>query len=155
MSNPQDDKNQATQWAGKPADGTQVTQTVEPAKEIAVVPAPETAAEPLALVGEAAHPHTLLTPRDGYAVYLFPAATEALGNIIRPYLSTTGDPHILCREVDTGGALIEMTLEADGGEGRSIDIELMLPTNMVRMIVTVKSDGNFGFARKPVQNIAG
>lgn len=148
MSNTQDDNKPVTDWAGKPAEGAQVTQTLEPAGEIAVIPPPAVVPEAPQLVGEAAHPHTLLTPRDGYAVYLFPAAVEALGNIIRPYLSTAGDPHVLCREVDTGGALIEMTLEADGGDGRSIDIELMLPTNMVRMIVTVKSDGNFGFARK-------
>ena len=82
----------------------------------------------------------------GYAVYLFPQALEALGDAIKPYLQEgPGGSHVLCREVDTGGALIEMTLDGLGSDGKSVQLELMIPSNMVRMIVSARSDGAFGF----------
>lgn len=82
----------------------------------------------------------------GYAVFLFPQALEALGEAIRPYLlDGPAGPHVLCREIDTAGALIEMTLEMQTSEGRPISLELMVPTSMVRMIVSARSDGAFGF----------
>ena len=47
----------------------------------------------------------------GYAVFFFPQALEALGEAIKPYLTSQPDgPHIFCREIDTGGAFTEMTL---------------------------------------------
>ena len=54
---------------------------------------------------------------EGYAVFFFPQALEALGEAIKPYLVQVegGEPHILCREIDTAGALIEMTLEGPNG----------------------------------------
>ena len=82
----------------------------------------------------------------GYAVYLFPQALEALGDAIKPYLQQgPGGLHVLCREVDTGGALIEMTLDGLGSDGKPVELELMIPSNMVRMIVSARSDGAFGF----------
>lgn len=82
----------------------------------------------------------------GYAVFLFPQAMEALGDTIKPYLvEGPGGAHILCTEIDTGGALIEMTLDAATNEGQRIALELMLPTNMVRMIVSARGEGSFGF----------
>lgn len=82
----------------------------------------------------------------GYAVYLFPQALEALGDAIKPYLQQgPGGLHVLCREVDTGGALIEMTLDGLGFDGKPVQLELMIPSNMVRMIVSARSDGAFGF----------
>ena len=82
----------------------------------------------------------------GYAVFLFPQALEALGEAIRPYLlDGPAGPHVLCREIDTAGALIEMTLEMQTSEGRPVSLELMVPTSMVRMIVSARSDGAFGF----------
>jgi hypothetical protein len=50
-----------------------------------------------------------------------------------------------CREVDTGGAFIEMTLEGRAPDGRAVELELMVPGNMVRMIVSAHSDNEFGF----------
>ena len=82
----------------------------------------------------------------GYAVYLFPQALEALGDAVKPYLQQgPGGLHVLCREVDTGGALIEMTLDGLDADGKPVQLELMIPSNMVRMIVSARSDGAFGF----------
>ena len=84
--------------------------------------------------------------KNGYAVFFFPQALEALGEAIKPYLQDgPAGPHLVCREIDTGGALIEMTLEGVTTEGRSVQLELMLPGSMVRMIVSSQSDGDFGF----------
>ena len=90
----------------------------------------------------------------GYAVFFFPPALEALGDAIKPYLQDgPAGPHVPCREVDTGGAFIEMTLEGRTVDGRAIALELMVPGNMVRMIVSAHSDEEFGFynrTRAPV-----
>ncbi|ALN56948.1 hypothetical protein GLE_1591 [Lysobacter enzymogenes] len=82
----------------------------------------------------------------GYAVFFFPQALEALGEAIRPYLlDGPGGPHVLCKEIDTGGAFTEMTLEGRTSEGRDLTLELMVPGNMVRMIVSAHGEGSFGF----------
>ena len=82
----------------------------------------------------------------GYAVFFFAPALEALGDAIKPYLQDgPAGPHVPCREVDTGGAFIEMTLQGQSPDGRPIALELMVPGNMVRMIVSARSDGEFGF----------
>ena len=83
---------------------------------------------------------------EGYAVFFFPQALEALGEAIKPYLlDGPAGAHVLCTEIDTGGALIEMTLAGAPGDGKHAQLELMVPTAMVRMIVSARSDGAFGF----------
>ncbi|MBA2239279.1 MAG: hypothetical protein H0W24_11350 [Lysobacter sp.] len=82
---------------------------------------------------------------NGYAVYFFPPALEALGDAIKPYLvEGPNGAHVLCREIDTGGSLIEMTLDGRGS-GEPAQVELMVPGNMVRMIVSARTDESFGF----------
>lgn len=82
----------------------------------------------------------------GYAVFFFPPALEALGDAIKPYLQDgPAGPHVPCREVDTAGAFTELTLEGRTPEGRDVAMELMVPTNMVRMIVSARADSAFGF----------
>ncbi|MEO5628685.1 MAG: hypothetical protein ABIQ62_02805 [Thermomonas sp.] len=82
----------------------------------------------------------------GYAVFFFPPALEALGDAIKPYLQDgPAGVHVPCREVDTGGAFIELTLQGQTNEGRDISLELMVPSAMVRMIVSARSDAEFGF----------
>jgi hypothetical protein len=83
---------------------------------------------------------------NGYAVFFFPQALEALGPAIKPYLqdSPAGE-HVLCNAIDTGGALIEMTLHGNTADGKLVVLELMVPVSMVRMIVSSQSDGTFGF----------
>ena len=83
---------------------------------------------------------------NGYAVFFFAPALEALGDAIKPYLQDGPvGLHVPCREVDTGGAFIEMTLQGQAPDGRVIALELMVPGNMVRMIVSAHSDNEFGF----------
>ncbi|MES2859743.1 MAG: hypothetical protein V4704_11265 [Pseudomonadota bacterium] len=83
---------------------------------------------------------------NGYAVFFFPPALESLGDAIKPYLQDgPAGPHVPCREVDTAGAFIEMTLEGRTADGRDMSLELMVPGAMVRMIVSARSDGSFGF----------
>lgn len=83
---------------------------------------------------------------NGYAVFFFGPALEALGDAIKPYLQDgPAGPHVPCREVDTGGAFVEMTLQGQAPDGRPIALELMVPGNMVRMIVSAHSDNEFGF----------
>jgi hypothetical protein len=82
----------------------------------------------------------------GYAVFFFPPALEALGDAIKPYLQDgPAGVHVPCRELDTGGAFIEMTLQGRTNDGRDIALELMVPGNMVRMIVSARGDAEFGF----------
>ncbi|UNK50483.1 hypothetical protein MNR01_05610 [Lysobacter sp. S4-A87] len=93
----------------------------------------------------------MLDETQGYAVFLYPQALEALGEAIRPYLHDgPSGPHVLCNSIDTGGALIEMTIEGRTSEGHAIAVELMVPANMVRMIVSARSDGVFGFGPRVV-----
>lgn len=82
----------------------------------------------------------------GYDVFLFPNAIEALGDAGKPYLKDgPAGTHISCKDVDTSGILTEMTLGTDDGK----EIALMIPTNMVRMIVSGSSgEGSFGFGRR-------
>lgn len=82
----------------------------------------------------------------GYAVFLFEPAIEALGEAIRPHLQDgPAGPHIACQAVDTGGAFVEMTLQARTEDGSEAQIELMVPMQMVRMVVSMRSDEAFGF----------
>lgn len=88
---------------------------------------------------------------DRYAVFFFPQALEALGKDAESYLEGEGErAHVICREIDTTGSLLEMTLDCETPEGEPIEVELMVPTNMVRMIVSARSDGSFGFRPRPV-----
>ncbi len=93
-----------------------------------------------------------MSESSGYAVFFFPPALEALGEAIKPYLQDgAAGPFVPCREVDTGGAFIEMTLEGRAPDGRSVELELMVPGNMVRMIVSARSDAEFGFYKRQQQ----
>ncbi|MGH8083327.1 MAG: hypothetical protein ACREP7_22310 [Lysobacter sp.] len=82
----------------------------------------------------------------GYAVFFFPQALEMLGEAIRPYLlDGPAGAHVLCKEIDTGGAFTEMTLEGRTSDGRDLSLELMVPGSMVRMIVSAHGESSFGF----------
>ena len=50
-------------------------------------------------------------------------------------------------EIDTGGAFCELTLIGKNAEGKNIELELMIPTQMIRLVVSLHGeDGSFGFA---------
>lgn len=83
---------------------------------------------------------------NGYAVFFFPQALEALGEAIKPYLQDgPAGPHVVCHGIDTAGSLIEMNLSGTTNDGRQVELELMVPSGMVRMIVSAHSDEMFGF----------
>lgn len=90
---------------------------------------------------------------NGYAVFLYPQALEALGEPIKRFLQggEADGPHVLCREIDTGGAFVEMTLDGHDASGAEVMLELMLPGSMVRMVVSTHSDGRFGFGPRNVR----
>ncbi len=82
----------------------------------------------------------------GYAVFFFPQALEVLGDPIRPFLQEgPAGQHVACTTIDTGGAFIEMTLDGRTPEGREVSLELMVPSSMVRMVVSTQSEAMFGF----------
>jgi len=83
-----------------------------------------------------------------YAVFLFPQAIEVLGEAIKPYLTDGPQgPHIISVEIDTGGAFCELMLLGKNSEGKNIELELMLPSSMIRLIVSLHGEGGgFGFA---------
>ena len=85
----------------------------------------------------------------GYAVFFFDQALEVLGDAIKPYLMD-GPPgvHVLCAEIDTGGGFVEMTMAGRTVDGRVVEMELMVPASMIRMVVSARSDGAFGFGRR-------
>ena len=83
---------------------------------------------------------------NGFAVFFFPNALEALGDAIRPYMQDgPAGPHVVCNEIDTSGSFVEMTLQGTTRDGKWIALELMVPHAMVRMIVSSQSDASFGF----------
>jgi len=83
---------------------------------------------------------------NGYAVFFFPQALEVLGDAVKPYLQDSpAGAHVLCNAIDTGGALVEMTLRGRDTENRDVALELMVPVSMVRMVVSTHSDESFGF----------
>jgi hypothetical protein len=87
-----------------------------------------------------------MNDNNGYAVFFFPQALEALGDAIKPYLQDGPmGPHVICNEIDTGGALLEMSIQGVTTEGKTVVLELMVPGSMVRMIVSSQSDALFGF----------
>ena len=83
-----------------------------------------------------------------YAVFLFPQAVEVLGEAIKPYLADGPQgPHIVSAEIDTGGVFCELTLQGKNSDGKNFELELMLPSSMIRLIVSLHGeDGSFGFA---------
>lgn len=88
----------------------------------------------------------------GYAVFLYEQALEALGEPIKPYVQQGAmGPHVPCHEVDTGGSFVEMTLFARNERGEDTQIELMIPGQMVRMIVSTRVGAAFGFAARHLE----
>ncbi|MBO9662516.1 hypothetical protein [Dokdonella sp.] len=81
-----------------------------------------------------------------YAVFLFPQALEALGEPIKPYLrDAPGGPHIVCVEIDASGPLFGMTLVGKGPAGERLELELMLPVSMVKLVMSMHGEHEIGF----------
>lgn len=88
-----------------------------------------------------------MTETPYYAVFLFPQALEALGDPIRPYVTDgPGGPHIVCAEVDSSGALFGMTLAGKDANGKPLELEIMLPHAMVKLVMSVHGEHAVGFS---------
>lgn len=93
---------------------------------------------------------------DTYAVYFFPQALEALGDPVKRYVTDPDTaPYILCEEIDTAGAFVELTVQSVDAQGTVQMVELMVPTNMVKLVVSRPSSGRFGFRPNAAQPPAG
>jgi len=92
---------------------------------------------------------------DGYAVFLFPQALEALGEAVKPYLTESAHgAHVLCTGIDTAGPLIQMSVDGITAEGQALQVQLMVPSSMVRMVVSARGEEAFGFRPRAVATAA-
>ena len=88
-----------------------------------------------------------MTDNPYYAVFLFPQALEALGEPIKPYLADgPGGAHIVCAEIDSSGALFGMTLQGKDAQGKPLELEIMLPHAMIKLVMSVHGEHGIGFA---------
>ena len=87
-----------------------------------------------------------MTETINYAVFLFPQAVEALGDPIKPYLrDKPGGAHIVCSEIDASGALFGMTLLGKGPQGQQLELEIMLPASMIKLVMSMHGEHEIGF----------
>jgi hypothetical protein len=88
-----------------------------------------------------------MTELHTYAVYFHPQALDVLGEPIAPFLTDSpGGKYLLCREIDTGGAFCELELAGNNPEGKPLDVQLMVPTGMIRLVIsTAGTEVDFGF----------
>jgi hypothetical protein len=81
-----------------------------------------------------------------YAVFLYPQALEALGEPIKPYVRDAPlGPHIVCAEIDASGPFFGMTLEGQGAQGQPLSLEIMVPSSMVRLVMSMHGEHEVGF----------
>jgi len=87
-----------------------------------------------------------MTEPVNYAVFLFPQALEALGDPIKPYFrDAPGGAHIVCAEIDANGPLFGMTLVGKGPRGELLELEIMVPTSMIRLVMSMHGEHEIGF----------
>ena len=90
-----------------------------------------------------------MSDRNVYAVFLHPGAIDALGPAIKPYLiDSPAGPHLQAVEVDSAGSLFEAVLVGRDNEGRTLEVELMIPIAMIRLVISVRKDEDFGFGSR-------
>lgn len=81
-----------------------------------------------------------------YAVLLFGQAVEAMGGAIASHIrSGAFGPHVVCRRIGSSGPFFEMVFEGSDGDGKPVEIEVMIPHGFVRMVLSVRGEGVFGF----------
>lgn len=82
-----------------------------------------------------------------YAVYFHPQALDVLGTAIKPYLTESAEgSHVLCHEIDTSGSFCEMTLVKANEKGQPVECEVMIPSGMVRLVISIsRAETDFGF----------
>lgn len=82
------------------------------------------------------------------AVLLFPQAVEAIAGALGGHIRE-GElgPHILCRQVNSNGPYFEMIFDGQDAAGRAVEMEVMVPHGYIRLVMSVRGDDSFGFAR--------
>lgn len=82
------------------------------------------------------------------AVLLFPQAVEAIGGALGAHIRD-GDlgPHILCQQVNSNGPYFEMIFDAQDASGRPVEMQVMVPHGYIRLVMSVRGEDSFGFAR--------
>jgi hypothetical protein len=81
-----------------------------------------------------------------YAVFLFPQAVEAAGEVLKPHLREgPAGTHIVCRQVDTGGTWFQMLIPGQAPNGHEVELEVMIPHGYVRVVMSVRDDPEIGF----------
>lgn len=84
--------------------------------------------------------------RPHHAVYLFQQALETLGDAVKPYLQEgPHGPHFLCVEIDSGGSLFGMTIPGLSTEGEPLEIAIMVPSAMVRLVLSMQPELEIGY----------
>ena len=88
-----------------------------------------------------------MSEQRSYAVFFHPQALDVLGEAIKPYLSTgPAGVHVLCKEIDTAGSFCEMILVRTNVDDKPVDVEVMVPSSMVRLVASVSNqEVGFGF----------
>jgi hypothetical protein len=96
-----------------------------------------------------------MSDRNVYAVFLHPGAIDALGPAIKPYLiDSPAGPHLQAVEVDSAGSLFEAVLVGRDNEGRTVEVELMIPIAMIKLVISVRKDEEFGFNSRTARGAA-
>ena len=81
-----------------------------------------------------------------YAVFLYPQALEALGEPIKPYIREAPmGAHIVCTEIDASGPFFGMTMTGQGAQGQPLELEIMVPSSMVRLVMSMHGEHEIGF----------
>lgn len=81
-----------------------------------------------------------------HAVYLFPQALETLGDAVTSFLQDgPHGQHFLCTEIDAGGPLFGMTVMAQGSEGQLVETAIMIPSAMVRLVLSTQPELEIGY----------
>ncbi len=82
-----------------------------------------------------------------YAVYFHAQALDVLGEAIKPYLTESAEgKHLLCHEIDISGSFCEMTLVKSNEKGKPVECEVMIPSAMVRLVISITGlETDFGF----------
>ena len=82
-----------------------------------------------------------------YLVYLHPGAITDLGDAIKAYLTDSpSGQYVQCTDLDTGGALCEMKVQGKSGADKLVEIEIMVPVAMIRLVISSpEGERDFGF----------
>jgi hypothetical protein len=81
-----------------------------------------------------------------FAVFLYPQALEALGEPIKPYIRDAPlGQHIACAEIDASGPFFGMTLIGQGAQGQPLELDIMVPSSMVRLVMSMHGEHEIGF----------